>query len=50
MHWWRIQTVVLWEQKQKEWRRDRAEERSCGQGGGVVEDIRQDNMLKDGDW
>ena len=37
MHRWRIQNVVLWKLKQKEWRGNHFEKGACGQGSGIVE-------------
>ena len=40
--------MVLLKRKQKEWRENHIEKGACGQGSGVVESNRQDNMLEDG--
>ena len=32
----------------KEWCRNHIEKGACGQGSGIMEDIRKDNMLEDG--
>ena len=39
--------MVLLKRKQKEWRENHIEKGACGQGSGVVESNRQDNMLED---
>ena len=40
--------MVLWKWKQKEWFRNRIEKGACGQGSGIMEGNREDNMLEDG--
>ena len=40
--------MVLWKPKQKERCGNYIEKRACGQGSGVVESNRQDNMLENG--
>ena len=39
MHRWRIQNVVLWNRKQKEWCGNHIEKRAYGQGSGIMLNI-----------